>query len=90
MTFLLGRWLRSRPSNPNTPPPSDPPTVPPIKIDEFHKHEVIDRAHVIRSMWFEHINDHPAVTADPDIAKAAARVGDSLEAFYQLCGEKFL
>ena len=89
MTFLLGRWLRSRPSNPNTPTTSDPPTVPPIKIDEFHKHEVIDRSSVIRDTWATHVMEHIVVVSDKQLKAQAQKAFDEIEAFYQLCGETF-
>lgn len=33
-----------------------------MKIDKYHKHELLDRLHVVREMFDAHISDHPAVS----------------------------
>jgi hypothetical protein len=53
-------------------------------IDEFHKHELLDRVHCINEMYQVLISDHPAA----DLIRAEIdAVGGMLADLYQKAGE---
>ncbi len=61
-----------------------------MKLDEFHRHEVLDRGHVVREIWGEYVLDHPVVQNDPELLEVAQRAFEAVCEFYQTCGRKFL
>lgn len=56
-----------------------------MKIDKNHKHELLDRLHVISSMFDEHIANHPASKLLNQIQMAKAQ--QVLYGLYQEAGE---
>lgn len=58
--------------------------------DEFHKYEVVDRAHLFVEMFSAHVVDHPVVQADPELKEDAESLALALALFYQHAGRKFL
>ena len=58
--------------------------------DDFGKHEVLDRSHIIQTMWDEFIMQHGAVQDDTDLNFRAEQIGALLVEFYMLAGSKFL
>jgi hypothetical protein len=62
-----------------------------VANDRFKQHEILDRVYLIRDMFSRHVEgSEDVVQADPEFAIAAAKVGDALEAFYQLLGKRFI
>jgi len=64
--------------------------APEHKPDDYGRHEVLDRAHVLQ--WtFEHfIVEHPVVIRTPELRMAAKHLNDLLASFYQLVGRLHL
>jgi hypothetical protein len=58
--------------------------------DEFGRHEVLDRAHMIQVMFEMFVIEHDVTVDDPELATLADSISTQLFAFYQLCGRKFL
>jgi hypothetical protein len=56
------------------------------KPDKYHFHEAMDRAHVISCIFHEHIVEHTAVKATPELRAKAEEIAEALWDFYQLCG----
>lgn len=63
---------------------SDSDPLPPI--DAFNRHEVLHTASVIADMFDRHIEQHRYTASEPELAEAAAEIGERLSAFYQLVG----
>lgn len=62
-----------------------------ISNDRFKQHEILDRVYLIKDMFSRHIEENEEIVqADPEFTIAAAKVGDALEAFYQLLGQRFI
>lgn len=59
------------------------------KIDEFHKHEVLDRTHVVINTVVEHIQSHPMVLQYADVGEKVDEAIEILLDLYQLVGTKF-
>lgn len=60
------------------------------QTDEFGKHEVLDRVHIIRDMFEQFVAEHDAVQADDELNIHVMRISTLLGDLYQLCGRKFL
>jgi hypothetical protein len=58
------------------------------KIDSYHHHEVMDRSYLAAEFFAQHLQEHPAVEADPQLKAAAEKVLDALVDFYQLAATK--
>lgn len=58
-------------------------------IDDFHKHEVLDRLHVLRSNLYEHLESHPFMLHYPEIKNVIDIADTYLEEAYQLVGRTF-
>lgn len=54
--------------------------------DAFSIHEVLHTAHVFGCIWSDHILDHAAVVADPELRAEAEKIAEAIGAFYQLVG----
>jgi len=54
-------------------------------LDKYHLHEATDRAHVMASMFEEHLLDHPAVSGNQKAKKKAEKIMKQLSDFYQIC-----
>jgi hypothetical protein len=58
-----------------------------MKVDAFHLHEVLDRAHIIASMVDDLLADHIAVQAHPDTLGAAVlKLEEAAAEMYQVAG----
>ena len=53
------------------------------KLDPFHWHEALDRAHIVASLFADFVEEHPAVRQTPALQKAARGLTDRLVGFYQ-------
>jgi hypothetical protein len=64
--------------------------IPPqqVKLDDGHYLEVLHTAHVLTSVFDDHILTHPAVMQDQDFTEKANKAFDALWDFYQVCGVK--
>jgi hypothetical protein len=58
--------------------------------DEFHKYEVVDRAHSVFVLLGELLMDHPMVECDPELKAAYEKAADALYALYSAAGAKYL
>ena len=58
------------------------------KLDEFHYHEAIDRAHCISTMLDEFLISHPVAKKHKDIKKELKKAQDALWNSYQMIGAK--
>ncbi|MBJ7410101.1 MAG: hypothetical protein JHD15_07005 [Phenylobacterium sp.] len=56
------------------------------ELDEFGRHEVLDRASLLMQTWDSFILEHGYVQATPELAAAAQKAFDGLHDFYQLAG----
>jgi hypothetical protein len=54
-------------------------------LGSYGFHEIIDRLHVIRSNWEEHVVNHPSVVMDRQRFRQAREIGDIIADFYQDC-----
>lgn len=57
-----------------------------VKLDEFHRHEAVDRVFMFAEMFDEHVMQHPAVEQEPELAKLAHEIGTLLGRLYQAAG----
>jgi hypothetical protein len=58
------------------------------EINDGHYIELTDRAHVMASMFHDHIVEHPLAIENKEIKQAADEIGTSLYEFYQLVASK--
>lgn len=56
-------------------------------IDEFHKHEALDRACLVAEMFDKYLLNHPAVQADVDLLNRCESISCELWMLYQDCGQ---
>ncbi|QGY41562.1 hypothetical protein GM415_16015 [Pseudodesulfovibrio cashew] len=57
-----------------------------VKLDTYHYHEALDRTDMISRIFHEHIVEHTAVKATPELKAKAEEIADALGALYQMCG----
>ncbi len=62
----------------------------PKQFDEFHRHEVYDRASVILDLFSRSIAEHPVVENDKELAAEAEKACDALYRFYSKAAVKFM
>lgn len=60
------------------------------RVDEYHRHEVMDRAAIIRDMWYDYIVQNAGTKAEPNLAAQADKILDLLEKFYNDAAEASL
>lgn len=58
--------------------------------DEFHKYEVVDRAHSVFVLLGELLNDHPMIMCDEELRTKLDRASNALYALYRAAGAKYL
>ena len=58
------------------------------EINEGHYLELTDRCHVMASMFYNHIVEHPLAIEDEEIKQAAELISESLYDFYQIVASK--
>lgn len=56
------------------------------KLDDYHYHEVMDRAHVANDHFYEYVAEHPAVQANKELREKAEAVVSLMYEFYSLAG----
>lgn len=54
-------------------------------VDVFSRHELLDRVHVVSSIFQAHVLEHPAVT--PELKGSVDRIAELMEQLYQRVGE---
>lgn len=54
--------------------------------DAFGQHEVLDRTHVVASMFEEFVLSHGWVQTTPELLAEAEKISDALGDFYQQVG----
>lgn len=57
-------------------------------IDEFSKHEALDRAQLFADFFERQMCRHPFVEINPDLAARCDAIADQLGALYQEIGKK--
>ena len=58
--------------------------------DEFHKYEVVDRAHSVFVLFGELLEGHPMVECDPELKRLAEEASAAMYALYSAAGRKYL
>lgn len=61
-----------------------------VEIDQFHKHEALDRTYMILCIAEQHLRNHPFIQQDEEIKKLLDDGLDKLAEMYQLIGTKTL
>lgn len=61
-----------------------------IGIDQFHKHELLDRVHCVSTMFDALVTEHPAAGADPAVRAAINEVSERIGTLYQQVGQAYL
>ena len=57
-----------------------------MKLDKFHKHEALDRANMLAHMVEDWVDDHPFVSARPELKAHAEEACRQLASLYQAIG----
>ena len=58
------------------------------EINDGHYIELTDRCHVMASMFYDHIVEHPLAIEDVEIKQAAEHISEALYDFYQIVANK--
>ncbi len=58
------------------------------EINDGHYLELTDRCHVMASMFYDHIVEHPLAIEDDEIKRAAEHISEALYDFYQIVASK--
>lgn len=61
-----------------------------MATDEFSKHELLDRTHLISDTFQRFVMDHPALDEHPELKKRVEMIADQMESLYQAFGAEFL
>jgi hypothetical protein len=56
------------------------------ELDIYNYHEALDRAHVMNCIFYDHIVEHRAVKATPELKAKSEEIAEALGEFYQMCG----
>jgi hypothetical protein len=54
--------------------------------DDYHRHEALHVAHVVQNLIEHELEDHPFVTAHPEIAARVETIQRELSGLYQAIG----
>lgn len=57
-------------------------------VDEFSKHELLDRISVLNVIFCDHISKHPWTKEDPEIKAQVEAIVNQLSELYQVVGAK--
>lgn len=57
-------------------------------LDDFHRHEALDRASLWLDGFYENVARHPVVTADSGLAADCEKIVDAVADLYQKLGRK--
>lgn len=55
-----------------------------IEFDEFHWHEVVDRTNLLTETWYDQIEEHIVVEANPELKSMAEEITSMMYQFYCL------
>lgn len=55
-----------------------------VKLDDYHYHEVVDRSFVYMDGFYEYVEQHPAVQANPELKEKSEEIMDLMYKFYSL------
>ena len=58
------------------------------EINDGHYIELTDRCHVMASMFYDHIVEHPLAIEDVEIKQTAEHISEALYDFYQIVANK--
>jgi len=59
-----------------------------VKLDDFHRHEALDRVSVWLDHFSEYIAAHPVIVASPDYAARCEKITDLCGELYQAIGNE--
>jgi len=59
-----------------------------VDLDQFHRHEALDRVSVWLDHFSEHIAAHPVIVASPDFSAQCEKITDLCGALYQAIGQE--
>jgi hypothetical protein len=59
-------------------------------MDEFSKHEALDRSFLVMEMFNRYVLDHPSVEIDPELKIFAEQVSQNLYDFYNTLAQKYI
>jgi cell fate (sporulation/competence/biofilm development) regulator YmcA (YheA/YmcA/DUF963 family) len=57
-------------------------------LDDFHRHEALDRVSVWLDHFSEHIAAHPVISSSPDFSARCEEITDLCGALYQAIGQE--
>lgn len=60
------------------------------KLDDYHRHEALDRACMLSQIVATWLIDHPYIEAHPDLSRKAATAFEALSDLYQAIGVRHL
>jgi len=60
------------------------------KIDDYHRHEALDRTHLLCNMIDSHLLSHPFIEARGDLHEQVQQAVAMLASVYQKIGEEHL
>lgn len=58
------------------------------ELDDFHRHEALDRVSVWLDHFSEHIAAHPVITGSPDFSERCEKISDLCGELYQAIGQE--
>lgn len=56
------------------------------KLDDYHRHEALDRANMLANMVATWLLEHDYIAAHPELTRKAAEAFEALSALYQEIG----
>ena len=59
-----------------------------VILDDFHRHEALDRVSVWLDHFSEHIAAHPVISSSPDFSARCEEITDLCGALYQAIGQE--
>jgi cell fate (sporulation/competence/biofilm development) regulator YmcA (YheA/YmcA/DUF963 family) len=59
-----------------------------VELDDFHRHEALDRVSVWLDHFSEYITAHPVIAASPDFSERCEKITDLCGALYQAIGQE--
>lgn len=61
-----------------------------MAADEFSKHELLDRTHLIADMFERYVAEHEALDGSPQFKAKVETISVHLQELYQALGKEFL
>jgi cell fate (sporulation/competence/biofilm development) regulator YmcA (YheA/YmcA/DUF963 family) len=59
-----------------------------VTLDQFHRHEALDRVSVWLDHFSEHISAHPVISGSPDFSTRCEKITELCGALYQAIGQE--